>query len=107
MKGIFLDAEGERAYQVQRAVTTTPLDRLLMVYDLALTACHTHDLPATHRALRLLSRTLDFDADPELAGHLFRVYEYCQTRLRTGAFEEVASVLSELRLVWREAERQS
>lgn len=93
-----------RQHQVEEA---TPLQRIGLVYDVALRACAQRDLMKLTRALRVLDDALDF-SQGEVANRLSRLYQYCADTARRGtydegAYDEAAAVLRELRDAWAQA----
>lgn len=85
-----------RRHQVEEA---TPLQRVVMVYDVALQACARQDLARVTQALRVLDDALDF-SQGEIAVQLSRLYQFCADAARRGAFDEAMMVLRELREAW-------
>lgn len=93
-----------RLHQVEEA---TPLQHVVMVYDVALRACAQRDLAKLTRALRVLDNALDF-SQGEIAMRLSRLYQYCADAARRGtydeqAYDEAAAILRELRGAWAQA----
>ena len=88
-------------YQTNRAVSSSPLSRLLTVYDYTLRACEGRRIEELNRGLRVLMEGLDF-AYP-VANQLASLYQWCSELGRQQRFEEAAHVLRELRDTWAEA----
>lgn len=88
-----------RRHQVEEA---TPLQRVIMVYDVALRACTQRDLAKVTQALQVLDDALDF-SQGEIAVQLSRLYQFCADAARRGAFDEAMTVLRELREAWVQA----
>ena len=92
-------------YQTNRAISASPLSRLLTVYDYALRACENQRLEDLSRALRVLMESLDFGYP--VAAQLASLYEWCATLGRQHRFPEAARLLQELRDAWAEAGRNT
>jgi flagellin-specific chaperone FliS len=88
-------------YREQQVFSATPLQRLLMVYDVALIGCQKHDLKRTTDALNLLSNSLNWDTG-EVAAGFNRLYGYCAQQVRAGRWNEAERVLRELVQAWVE-----
>lgn len=91
-----------RRHQVEGA---SPIQRIILVYDVALRACAQRDLALGTAALRVLEDGLDFSAG-EIAGRLFRLYQYSADLMRRNNYEDAAALLRELREAWAEAQRR-
>lgn len=89
-------------YREQQVYSASPIQRLLMVYDVAIVSCNTRDLARTTQALNLLRSSLDFERGGELAMRLMSLYIYCADRARAGDFDESARVLRGLVQAWVE-----
>jgi len=90
-------------YQTSRAVSTSPLSRLLTVYDYALRACESRRVEDLTRGLRVLMEGLDFSYP--VANQLAALYQWCGELGRQQRFGEAARVLQELRDTWAEADK--
>jgi len=88
-----------QAYREQQIETASPVERLLIVYDVALLACARGDLEKLGRALGVLIEGLNFDY-PEVAYKLLAIYQWCGELARKKQFGEAARLLGELRLAW-------
>lgn len=93
-------------YREQQVMTASPIERIIIVYDVALTACASQQLERALRAVSLLRSGLDWDAAPELAPRLQAIYEYCEECLRAADFATPESILRDLRDTWAQARRQ-
>ena len=98
-------------YRAQQVYSAGPIQRLLMVYDVAITACNSRDLKRLTEALNLLRGTLDFDQG-DVAIRLYSLYQYTNDQARDGKWDEAARVLRELVKAWvevlvRETDRRS
>ncbi len=89
-----------RRHQVEGA---SPLQRIIIVYDVALRACAQRDLARATAALRVLEDGLDFSAG-QVAGRLLSLYQYSADLMRHGDFDGAAALLRELRDAWFQAQ---
>jgi flagellin-specific chaperone FliS len=89
-------------YRQQQAVSSSPLERLLIVYDVALQACAHQDLQRFSRALGVLWDGLDL-SQGQIAASLLSLYLYCGDLAREGQWDEAAHILRELRKTWEAA----
>jgi flagellin-specific chaperone FliS len=88
-------------YQTNRAVSASPLSRLLTVYDYTLRACENQRVEDLTRGLRVLMEGLDFGYP--VANQLASLYQWCGELGRQQRFREAARLLQELRDAWAEA----
>lgn len=88
-------------YQTNRAVSASPLSRLLTVYDYTLRACESRRIEDLTRGLRVLMEGLDFSYP--VANQLAALYQWCSELGRQERFGEAARLLQELRDTWAEA----
>jgi flagellin-specific chaperone FliS len=79
---------------------------ILIVYDVALTACGRRDGERARRAIIELIAALNFDYE-EIAVPLFRLYEYCLNAIGSGSFHEASKILRQLKEAWEAALRQA
>ena len=93
-------------YRQQQVFTASPLERVILVYDAAISACAAGNLSRALEAVSLLRRSLDLEAAPELAGRLYALYQFCEQQLREQDFATPARILRELRSAWAEAGRR-
>lgn len=84
-------------------MTASPIERVIMVYDVALTACSQEDIERALRAVSVLRQALDWEAAPELAPRLQAIYEFCEECIREKDYATAASLLRELREGWAQA----
>lgn len=90
-------------YRTNEVMGASPLQLVIMAYDVAIRACHTQDFEKSTRAISLLRDALNFDY-PEVALGLFRIYQWCLDCLRQGDYESAAKSLIELRNAWKATE---
>lgn len=88
-----------QSYRQQQVLTSSPLGRLLIVYDVALQSCAQQDLERFGRALGVLRDSLDL-SQGEVAYSLLSLYTYCGDVAREGGWDEAARILRELRDAW-------
>lgn len=75
----------------------------MMVYEEAIAGCIEHNrIRATH-ALQALSKSLDYNAQTELAVHLNWVYHHCHMLVGRREFEHAARILGEIRDAFKKA----
>ena len=92
-------AQPLQRYRQLQVETASPLQRTLMVYDVALVGCQQHDLKRTTDALNVLRNSLDMEQG-EVAVGFYRLYQYCADLVREGKFDEAAGILRELVDAW-------
>jgi flagellar secretion chaperone FliS len=89
-------------YRTQQVLGASPMQLVLMVYEVAIVACEARDVQKAGRAVGELIGSLNFDYG-EIPSNLFRLYEYCLWELRRGNFINAAKVLRGLKRAWEEA----
>ena len=89
-------------YRTQQVMGASPMQLILMVYEVAIVACEARDVQKAGRAVGELIGSLNFDY-AEIATDLFRLYEYCLWELRRGNVVTAAKVLRGLKRAWEEA----
>lgn len=121
-----------RAYRKNAVLTATPGQLVLMLYDAALQAMArardafsrpetdlkryeavNAEIRKARRIITELQGRLDFSANEELAGQLFRLYDYYNRRLQEANLKkqpapvaEVERLLGDLRNAWADMLRQ-
>lgn len=90
-------------YRERQVMTASPIERIVIVYDVVLTACGVQDMERALRGLSLLRGALDWEAAPEIAPRLQAIYEYCEECIRSGDYRVPRQLLRELRETWVEA----
>ncbi|MCK4546797.1 MAG: flagellar protein FliS [Candidatus Eisenbacteria sp.] len=88
------------AYSASKLESATPGQLVLQTYDYVISCCHRGETAQAKKGLVELMGALNLDHE-EIAGPLFRMYEYCLDAIREGRFEEAIGPLSELREAWR------
>ncbi|MDD5558297.1 flagellar export chaperone FliS [Candidatus Methylomirabilis sp.] len=94
------------SYQSAQVLGASPMQLILIVYDLALTACGRRDTERARRAITELIAALNFDYQ-EIAVPLFRLYEYCLSTVSAGSFHEASNILRQLKEAWETALKES
>src|SRR5574337_336252 len=94
------------SYQSAQVLGASPRQLILIVYDLAISACGRRDVVRARRAVTELIAALNFDYE-EFAVPLFRLYEYCLNAIGSGSFHEAAKILRQLKEAWETALRQT
>ena len=93
-----------RAYQNNQVLGASPVQLLLMTYEVIISSCARRDPQKARRGLVELIGALNFDYQ-EMALGLFRLYDYCLTALGRGRFDEAAGIVRELKGAWEQALR--
>ncbi len=91
----------DRRYRSQQVLGASPMQLVLMLYDLAILGCEARDPQRAGRAITELIGGLNFDYD-EIATGLFRLYEYCHWEIRRGRYEAAAEALRGLKRAWED-----
>lgn len=89
-------------YREHDIMNASPIHLVVMVYDVAISACEEKDLTRATRAVSVLRDALNFDY-PEAAG-LFRLYQWAMECMREEDYDNAVSVLRELRESWATVE---
>jgi flagellin-specific chaperone FliS len=87
------------AYNASKIKGATPGQLVLQTYDYVITNCRRGDWVQAKKGLVELMGSLNLD-HPDVAGPLFRLYEYCLDGIRERRFDETIAILSELREAW-------
>jgi flagellin-specific chaperone FliS len=89
-------------YRAQQVLGASPMQLILMVYDVAIVACEARDPQRAGRAVGELIGSLNFEYK-EIAPDLFRLYEYCLWEIRRNRYQDAAKVLRGLKQAWEDA----
>ena len=89
-------------YASSQVANASPGQLIVILYDYTIGCCRRGDLMNAKRGIVELSASLDLTY-LDVAGPLFRVYEYLLEAVRAGRFEEAQSTLEQLRESWVEA----
>ncbi|OHB98067.1 MAG: hypothetical protein A2Z58_08250 [Planctomycetes bacterium RIFCSPHIGHO2_12_42_15] len=87
------------AYLEQEIMTLNPVQLLIKAYDAGIAACNRREESKASAVLVELIDSLNFDY-AEIAGSLFRLYDYCMREIKRGNFDVTLKVLKELRETW-------
>src|SRR5690625_4932319 len=90
----------QKVYQQQAIANSSPIQRVVKLYDLLLQATGMEDGEKVKAILSALTTGLNFDHEP--ADQLFSLYRNCQDLARKEQFEEIREVLEPLRDTWSE-----
>ncbi len=94
----------QKQYRQQDVMNASPLRLVIMTYDLAIRACEQQDFTKSVRTISALRDALDLDY-PEVAGGLFRLYQWCLDNIRKGDYASALLTLRELRAAWAATEQ--
>ena len=89
-------------YRAQQVLGASPMQLILMLYEIAIVSCERRDAERACKALTELISALNFDYEDISVG-LFRLYEYCHWEVRRGQFAPAAGILRRLKESWEEA----
>ncbi len=92
----------QEKYREHDIMNASPIHLVVMVYDVAISACEEKDLTRATRAVSVLRDALNFDY-PEAAG-LFRLYQWSMECMREDDYDNAIAVLRELRDSWATVE---
>ena len=87
------------AYQKSQILSMEPVPLLIKVYDFIILNCKKQDADKASRGLVELMSALNFDHQ-EIALGLFRLYQFCQDKIKQGEFEDAIPILEGLRNSW-------
>lgn len=88
-------------YATNKVEGSTPGQLVLQTYDYVIACCRRSDWVRANKGIVELMHSLDLE-QLDVAGPLWRIYEYCLDANRNKRFEEVIGLLSELRSAWAE-----
>jgi flagellin-specific chaperone FliS len=98
------------AYRKTKTDFASPVELVVMAYDLAIRAARSGDTKLFLRAIGSLKDSLDSKHGPEsekLAGRLLALYIYSEELVARGRGVEAARLLEELRDAWRQVSLSS
>jgi flagellar protein FliS len=93
-------------YATSQIQGASPGQLVVMLFDATIAACRRGDRQVARQGLVELMSGLDLDY-LDVAGPLFRLYEYCLDEVRKGNIEEVQRILTGLREAWCAAVAQA
>ncbi len=88
-------------YRVQQVLSASPMQLVLMLYEMAIAGCEARDAQRAGAPITELIGALNFDQG-EIAVDLFRLYEYCHWEIRRGHFRQAADILRGLKRAWED-----
>lgn len=89
-------------YAANQVANASPGQLIVILYDYTIGCCRRGDMLNAKRGLVELSGALDLTY-LDVAGPLFRIYEYLLDVVRAGRFDEAQGTLEQLRASWIEA----
>jgi flagellin-specific chaperone FliS len=89
-------------YRTQQVLGASPMQLVLMLYEMAIVGCEARDAQRARGALTELIGALNFEPG-DVAVSLFRLYEYCLWEIRRDRFDAAARVLRDLKRAWDDA----
>lgn len=75
---------------------------ILKTYDLFIVSCQKRDVAKMNRVLVSLMTSLNFEYE-EQSTRLYRIYEYCQSCILHKRYDEVLTIVRDLRETWAKA----
>lgn len=96
-----LNGKKLQSYQQSQILSMEPVPLLIKVYDFTILNCKKKNMEKAGKGLVELISTLNFDY-PDVSLGLFRLYQYCQDKIREEKYDEVISILEGLRNAWIE-----
>lgn len=91
-------------YQKQDVLSSSPVQLIIKLYDVAIAACFRGDRIRLRRALVELISSLNMEEGGEFVGRMYRLYEFCMDQSVTGDLDQIRELLTSLREAWRQAE---
>lgn len=98
-KSAIINGKKLQSYQRSQILGLDPVHLLLKVYDFTILNCKKNDVTKASKGLVELISALNFDYE-EISLGLFRLYQYCMDKIKKGEFDEVVSILQNLRESW-------
>ncbi len=94
---------GTDSYLTQKILGASPSQLVAYIYDAAIVACVKRDKEKVLRAIQELINSLDFDKGKSVTGIFYQMYRSLQEQIIMDNFDEVKSVLTEIRRTWAKA----
>jgi flagellin-specific chaperone FliS len=102
-KGVHeMDLGGPDAYKTNQAMSASPGQLVLLLYDHVIKCLKKSDMEGASRGIVELMGSLDLDYE-EVSGRLFSLYEYCLDLVKNKEYEQAHKVLTEMRHMWATA----
>jgi hypothetical protein len=86
-----------KAYQKNRTLGMTPLDKILYAYTKGMRAAEKEDAAKLRRIIEGLISALDFSKNPIVPAAFLRLYRHCLAILEEGRYKEIRRILLTLR----------
>lgn len=100
-KNAYTPQDAVQAYTAQAVEGATPGRLTLMLFDHVLACLRRKDVIKAKQGIVELMSSLDLDY-LEVAGPLYRIYEYCLDIVRVKKFDEAGKLLDEVRQAWEQ-----
>ena len=94
---------GTDSYLTQKILCASPSQLIVYIYDAAIVACVQRDKEKVLRAIQELINSLDFEKGKSVTGIFYQMYRHLLEQIRKDNFDEVKSVLTEIRRTWSKA----
>ena len=91
-------------YQKQDVLSSSPIQLIIKLYDVAIASCFRGDRVRLRKALVELISALDMEEGGEFVGRLYRLYEFCMDQSVNGDLDEIRELLTDLRDAWKQAD---
>ena len=95
-----MSSQALHTYKRQEVLNASPEQLITKVYDFCIQGCMQKDETKVQKSLETLINALNFDYD--ISNDLYALYEYCQRRARAKKFDEVKTIIADLRETWAE-----
>ncbi len=90
-----------QAYSTNKIEGATPGELVLHAYDYVIAQLRKGNMQTSNRGIVELQSSLNLD-HLEVAGPLFRIYEYTSDIIRAGNFKDAERIISSLRNAWQQ-----
>lgn len=91
-----------QTYRQRQIMSASPMQLILMAYNVAIVACGQRDLKRATDAVNILRNALDLEQG-QVAIDLFSLYLYVADLMRMSEWDEAAGILRELMDAWMQA----
>lgn len=91
-------------YRQNDVMGATPIQLIIMVYDVAIQACQEEDLERALKAVGVLRDALNFDYGE--ATQLFALYQWSLESIRKNDYQSAIDIFQELRDAWTSVEQR-
>jgi flagellin-specific chaperone FliS len=93
-------SQAVQAYSKGNIEGATPGELVLHTYNYVISQLRKRDMVTSKRGVVELQASLDLD-HLDIAGPLFRIYEYTCDTIRAGNYEEAEKIITDLRDTWK------